>query len=172
MGTVTWIQAASIVWFALVPVLTEITERIIMGYRRKPREYHLKFEDDEFDGLIVKCGSLSVDEFIEITTLATRLQATTAESDDVARMFDILADKIIEWNLEDDDGKPVGHTPADLRAQDFDFIMTIQMSWMTAMAKVPNPLLSGSNNGGTTQEAITASLANLSRSLPNSPRSD
>jgi len=44
--------------------------------------------------------------------------------------------------------------------------MTIFTAWMEALASVDSPLLSGLNNGKTTQEDITTKLANMSQSLP------
>jgi len=135
-----------------------------MGYKRKPRQYKLKFQGDEYEGFECLMGSLSVDEFIEMTNLAMRFQNSQAGNEDVGRMFEIVANQIISWNLEDDEGKPIIPDAPNLRAQDFDFVMTIQMSWMNAMASVPAPLLSGSDNGRTTPEDMTTALANLSRS--------
>ena len=138
-----------------------------MGYKRKVKHYVLQFEDDELEEFECVCGSLSVDEFIEITGLAGRLTARDTETDEVQRLFDILAEKIIRWNLEDDDDKPVPHDAETLRKQDFDFIMAIQMAWMSAMADIAPPLPDGSSNGGTSQDRITTALASMSRSQTN-----
>jgi hypothetical protein len=135
-----------------------------MGYKRKAREYRLRFEGDEYDGFECTMGSLSVDEFLEMSSLAMGMQSLDSKPADINRLFDLTAEKIISWNLEDDEGKPVLADPEHLRAQDFPFVMTIQTSWMNAMAQVPGPLLNALNNGGTTPEDIATRLASLSQS--------
>lgn len=137
-----------------------------MGYKRRPKQYRLKFEGEEYEGLTVLMTSLSVDEFIGVTELANKLISNEQDAGDVGRLFDVMAEKIIEWNLEEDDGRPVPHTPEQLRKEDFDFIMAIQMSWMGAMASVPGPLPNGSSSGATSPEDMTTELEKLSRSLP------
>lgn len=138
-----------------------------MGYKREPKQYRLKFLEGDMNGFECLMGGLSVDEFIEITTLAQKLSANSAEREDVIQLFDMMAVHIAEWNLEDDDDKPIPHDSESMRKLDFEFVMGIQMAWMDAMAKVLGPLPDGSNNGGTTQTALTQSLGELSRSLPN-----
>jgi hypothetical protein len=139
-----------------------------MGFKKKPRHYRLTFQDEDLEGFECTMAGLTVDEFLSITALADTITGESSQ-EDAGRFFEIMAEKIISWNLEDEDDNPIGHSPADIRAQDFDFMMTIQMAWLGAMASVPGPLLNGSANGGTIPEGITQTLASLSRSLPNSP---
>ncbi len=66
--------------------------------------------------------------------------------------------------LEGENTGPCSYT--GLCEYDINFAMTIFTAWMEALASVDSPLLSGLNNGKTTQEDITTKLANMSQSLP------
>ncbi len=137
-----------------------------MGYRRELKRYVLKFEDEEFSGFECVCGSLSVDEFLELNALAGEMMSSNPDVEEVGRLFNLLSEKIVRWNLEDDEGKPIAHGPEDLRAQDIDFIVAILMAWLDGMSVVPGPLPNDSSSGGTSLDAMTTELANMSRSRP------
>ncbi len=195
----TWPQILIVaLWLAREIYMT--AKKAKAGYRRKPKQYRLRFEDPDMEGFECLAKSVTVDEFVTLSIMATGL--ATGATGDIGSVFDLLASSIVEWNLlEDDDtdtpvpiawavcresrkqgtpGTPCpDHRPEDpedpgkpcdytgLCAQDIDFTMQILMGWMSAIASVPPPLLSGSNNGGISPE-VSQQLASLSRSLPNS----
>jgi hypothetical protein len=94
---------------------------------------------------------------------------TGGRNSDLGQVFDLLAASIVEWNLEDEAGEPLKPTAEVIRAQDIDFTLAVLMGWMDAIASVPSPLPGSSPNGGI-PPGVSAQLASLSQSLPNSPK--
>lgn len=113
-----------------------------MGYRPKRKTYLLEFEDPDLNGLEVKVRGLSTGQVLDLTT------AKEDGSDESIRsLLMLLAGQLIEWNVEDDAGRPV---PADLdgvRSQEIAFNMAIINAWEQALVGVPAPLESGSPSG-------------------------
>jgi len=120
------------------------------GYRPSRRTFRLRFEDDQYDGLVVKVRSTSVGRLLEVMELlALDIEALTAE--DVQRfagVFDALAEVLVEWNVEDDVGQPVPATLDGIKHQDIDFVMDILMVWFQALVQAPAPLPATSSAGG------------------------
>jgi hypothetical protein len=191
----TWLH-----WAHWLPAALWLAKEIHMGYKRKPRQYRLKFADEDMEGFECLCKSVTVDQFVGMSQQAAGI--AVGEVSGVESMFELLTDSIISWNLEEDDDTPVpvawaicresrkpgepgkpcpDHKPEDpgdpgkpcdytgLCAQDIEFTMAILMGWMNAIASVPPPLQGGLSNGGIPQE-VSAQLASLSQSLPNSPK--
>ena len=112
------------------------------GYRRQPKTYVLKFE--EYPGLEVAARSVSVEELLNVLKLADKMTSAPGEKD-VKELFEWFADRLIGWNLEDEDGKPVPGTVAGLLAQDFEFAMAVVMAWVKAVT----PGKPGTSSNGT-----------------------
>lgn len=107
-------------------------------YKRNPKVYKLKFDpDDELHGLEVLIRSLPVAEFLRVTALAAAGDNSTEASE---KLLHSLADQLVEWNLDNEDGSPVPATFEGLVAQELDFVMRIFRAWMDAMGSVPDPL--------------------------------
>lgn len=136
-----------------------------MGYRREPRIYKLQFEDAEFDGLEVMVRSLPVGEFLSLARLQTALDQENPDLDAVEKLFKIFQDKLIGWNLENEDGSKVPPTMAGIQSQDLDFVLQIISSWANAMGGVSPELGKGSTSGATFPEVDIPTEA-LSASLP------
>jgi hypothetical protein len=81
----------------------------------------------------------------------------------IGRLIDILADVIVEWNLDDDDDKPVPATASGLRDQDPELVAGIVRAWVGASSRVAPPLPAGSSPGeieaGIPMEVLDASLS-------------
>jgi hypothetical protein len=75
------------------------------GYRRKSKQYLLKFQDPEMEGFECLTKSVSVDEFTGISALAAEM--ATGTSGDLSQIMRKFTDSIITWNLEEEDGTPV-----------------------------------------------------------------
>lgn len=138
-----------------------------MGYRRKPQVYKLRFEDEEYEGLVVRVRSLPLGQFLEITRLADEAEANPQQ---VEALLTAFASALVDWNLEEDgpDGE-VWSVPADkngLYRQDLDFVFMLIREWMQAIAGVPAPLGEGSTSGPTSEE-LSLPMEPLSGSLPN-----
>jgi hypothetical protein len=124
-----------------------------MGYKRKL--YVLKWPDGhELAGLEVTTKGLPVKKLFELVQLSGQL---TGEGDVAAKvtvadeLFMGFAERLVSWNLEDDDGNPV---PADLIGvtdQDFNFMVGVIMTWMDEVASVDIPLPQPSPPGGSSE---------------------
>ena len=122
-----------------------------MGYVRKRRVYRLRFEDEELDGLVVKVRSASVGRLLEFMRFLAGLSDDDLIADDVekfAGLFESFAEVLEEWNLEDEDGRPVPATLEGVRTQDADFVMDIMRVWFQAVTQPPGPLPATSSAGG------------------------
>jgi hypothetical protein len=129
-----------------------------MVYRKEPTIYTLKFEDPEFDGLIVRMKSLTTSEFLRLTSLkAETSKDPSGKTDAGIELIEKFAKRLVSWNLEepDEDGewKPVPATVRGVKSQEFGFITFLMGEWLQAIAGVPSgPLDSSSTSGGTSLE--------------------
>ena len=120
------------------------------GYTRKRRVYRLKFEDAEYDGLVVKVRSTSVGGLLDFMGFLT-LDPDALTPDDVARfagLFDAFAEVLQEWNVQAEDGRPVPATLEGIRTQDADFVLDILRVWFQAVTQPSAPLGATSSAGG------------------------
>ena len=120
------------------------------GYVRKRRVYRLRFEDEELDGLVVKVHSTNVQRLLEFMRFLAGLSGDDLTADDVekfAGLFESFADVLQEWNVEDEDGRPVPATLEGVRSQDGDFVMDIMRVWFQAVTQPPAPLPATSSAG-------------------------
>ena len=115
-----------------------------MGYRREPTIYHLTFT--AYPGLEVDAKSVSVDEYLKVAALADEMQARPDEKQ-VQELFAWFAKRLVRWNLEDEDGKPVPPTVKGLMSQELPFVMSIVMAWVNKVVGVPAPLRNASGAG-------------------------
>lgn len=130
-----------------------------MGYRKQAKTYNLSWADDhELHGLEVSLKGLTVAKILSLGSSASAvttdakgaLTGGTAEAED---MFATFASALVRWNLEDEDGTPVPATFDGVKAQDFDFILDLIITWMEAVAGTgrdkggDSPLNGGSGSG-------------------------
>lgn len=127
------------------------------GYRRAHKVYKLVFADPDMDGLVVRVRSIRIGELRELITLAQLDldHVSAADADKVGRMFEVFADALISWNVEDDQGEPVPATLAGVSTQDGDFILLIVREWLNIFT-VAGPLGNGSSPGGRSLEESLA----------------
>lgn len=117
------------------------------------RTLKLVFEDEDLEGLEVRCRALSVEQLLQVTDLAALAEADTSAmtDEDKARidtLFGLFAERLVSWNVTDDDGLPVPATLAGVRSQDFAQVIRIIMAWMTAASGVGEGLGKASTGGG------------------------
>lgn len=120
-----------------------------MGYVPKRKIYRLQFEDAEMDGLEVRMRGLSTGQYLDLVGLKQEAEG----GGEAGELFGFMAERMVDWNVTEEDGTPV---PADLegiRAQDMAFSMAIVNAWTTAMAGVPAPLEQPSTSGESSLEA-------------------
>jgi hypothetical protein len=131
-----------------------------MGYRPKRKIYNLDFTGTEYDGLKVTVRGVSTGQALDIDT------ARDDGSDEgMRRMLELLAEQLIDWNVEDEAGEPVPATLEGIRAQEIGLNLAVINAWQTAMAGVPDPLESGSTSG---DSSLVASIPTETLSLPQS----
>jgi hypothetical protein len=122
-----------------------------MGYRREPRIINLRFEDTEYDGLVVRARSVSTGEFFAFQDLAEHADRRSDSARDLIALF---ATVVIDWNLEDPvTGEPMPVSDQVLLDQDLDFVMDLVITWMDAVAGVTRPLGRASTGGRSSPEA-------------------
>lgn len=120
-----------------------------MGYKREAPTFKLVFEDDEFDGLVVRARSLPLGAMLAFQGLQEKAGKDVDAALEVLRRF---ADVLVSWNLEDDQDQPVPCDFDGLCSLDMPFVMKIVEAWMSAVASVPKAQPSGSSGGGTSLE--------------------
>lgn len=146
-----------------------------MGFKRS-KVFVLAFEGEEFEGLEVKARGATVASMLGAVDLlntfgdekASAAKLSASDLAEVGRLFRVLAgcpaecldqheelppgqehylNRLVSWNLEEDDGTPV---PADyhgLMSQDIDFAIELVMAWLDGVLGTPGPLEPSSNDG-------------------------
>src|ERR1700677_1359966 len=105
-----------------------------MGCRKKPTLYRLKFED--YDGLEITTRSVPLKDFLEINKMAllsSRVETDPQKQSEQAErqfeqaegMFRKFSKALLDWNLEDEEGKPVPATHAGLMTQEMALVNEI-----------------------------------------------
>jgi hypothetical protein len=128
-----------------------------MGYRPKRRIYNLNFAGTEYEGLEVAARGMTVGEELE-------LDGQDLTGDLIVRA---LANRLISWNVEDDNGEPVPTTFEGVCTQDGAMILAILNAVRQANSGVPDPLPETSPSGETSP-APPIPMAPLSQSPENS----
>lgn len=129
-----------------------------MGYRPKRKTYVLEFEDPDLDGLEVTVRGLTTGQILDIETARE-----DGGEDAIRELLELLASQLVEWNVEDDDGRPVAANLDGIRAQDIAFNMAIIDAWQNAVTGVPAPLDEPSTDG---ELSPVASIPTETLSLP------
>ena len=105
-----------------------------MGYRLTPRARHILFEDDtDFPGLDMRAHGITLGEWQELKFPAA---------------FDLFADRLIEWNLEDERGNPVPPTREGVRSVDAGVVKAILFNWVDHSTGVFRSPLDDDTGGG------------------------
>lgn len=143
-----------------------------MGYRRPKHVYKLVFEDEDMGGLEVRTTSPSLGQFLELAKLAELdvsdpTAVTSSDLEQVRELFEMFAEYLVSWNLEDEGGQPVPSDLSGLMLQDIGFIMRIILAWMKAIAGVSGPKERPSSGGGPFPEG-SLPMEPLSASPPSS----
>lgn len=132
------------------------------GYKRNPKIYKLVFGDDtDYAGLEVQVKTITMGQL-----LAMRSGKTGDDDKDNIRVsVELLAERIVSWNLEDETGQPVPTTLDAMLEEDDDFIFAIINRWTDAVSGVKAPLQQSSPSGEPSpvelvpMEALSESLA-------------
>lgn len=115
------------------------------GYKRNRKIYKLVFDEStDYPGLEVQVRTLSLGQLLDARSRAD-------DEDGTKRMVDLFAERLISWNLEDEDEQAVPATLDGIRDQDDDLILALIARWQEAMRGVPAPLDGASSSGATTE---------------------
>lgn len=129
--------------------MTRKSNRKAGGFRVPARTARLVFEDDLYAGAEVVV-TLSVPLGV---SMSLREQAG---SDDPATIYGTFVKYgLKEWNLENEDGKPVPLTIAGLETLPTDFVLFMLDEWIKQIGAVPVPLWARSNDGSTSAAEST-----------------
>lgn len=120
-----------------------------MGFTPKKTVYRLDFEGTDLDGLEVRMRGGKLGQVFDFAGLVgiDESNATAADVQLMMSQYQELADHIIEWNCEDEDGNPVPATLEGLKTLELRYVNMISQAWQKAEVDVPGPLPSGSPSG-------------------------
>jgi hypothetical protein len=122
-----------------------------MGYRL-PQRTALVIFDDDFKGAEARLRlDLPIGRVLEALAIMPTNGKPSPEN--VRALCEFLAEILIDWNLEDDDGVPV---PADLNGvldASADFISALCGAWVEQQTGVPAPFEGPSTSGSPSAEA-------------------
>jgi len=121
-----------------------------MGFTPQRKQFRLKFQDEELNGLEVLMGSASIGALMNMSNFSADTAKDSMSS--LGTSLSVLADSLVSWNLEYENGSPVPATLEGLREQDMYMIMSIISAWTEAISGVAPPLPVSSNSGETFQE--------------------
>jgi hypothetical protein len=129
-----------------------------VGYKRNPKVYKLIFDDTtDYPGLEVQVGTISMGQLIAMRT-------GNGDKDSAQAGVESFAERIVSWNLEDENGQPVPTTLEAILGEDDDLIIAIIKKWNEAMAGVAAPLPQ-SSPAGELSAVESIPMAPLSESL-------
>ena len=121
-----------------------------MGYKRKRQVYKLDFTGTDYEGLEVQVSGLTTGEYLDLATQA----AAGEEKEGTERMLKMLAEHLVAWNLEDDEG-PIPLTFDGIKTNDITLNLMIINAWTSALGDVPDPLQKNSPSG---EPSLVASI--------------
>lgn len=98
-----------------------------MGVHIEPTHYKLIFEDPSLDGLEVVARELSIDELVQYTEL---LAATPNQRERVTKRAEFICERLVSWNLDDEDGNPLPITPQVLLSQPRRVNIELSAAWL------------------------------------------
>lgn len=139
-----------------------------MGYRREPTIYHLTFE--EHPGLEVFARSVSIEEYLSIAKLADQMTTKPGE-EQIKELFTWFAKRLVKWNVEDEDGKPVPPTVKSLMGEELGFAMKLVMAWVNKVVGVSAPLPTASVAGASSPDPMEAMIPMTAATGSSSPPS-
>lgn len=131
-----------------------------MGYKITPKVYRLVFE--EFEGMVVRMRSMPVRDLLAVMGQADAEDEVEGIRDSIR----VLADHLVDWNLEDEDGHPLPATQESLESLEIGMVNRLTEEWMAAVTGVSGPLGSASSPGSTAMEA-SMPMEVMAGSLPN-----
>jgi len=120
------------------------------GFRLPERTAKINFEGTDYDGAEIQLRlSVSFAQFI-----ALRESAQGEDQEGMARLFG--QNVLMDWNLEDADGKPIPADGDGMLAIPLELTNLVVQHWVEEVAGVPSPLPEPSGDINTLAAASTA----------------
>ncbi|MFG3510252.1 hypothetical protein ACGF5F_32670 [Streptomyces sp. NPDC047821] len=131
-----------------------------MGYRHQIPRVNVRFEEGhEYHGFEAVLRKLKLGEWLEITGING-----DAGVRHVGDQLEKMADRLISWNLEDEEGQPVPTTREAILEQDQGLMLAVLNAWIDGITGVSAPLGPSSPAGEPSLEA-SIPMETLSSSL-------
>jgi hypothetical protein len=113
-----------------------------MGHRRKSTVYKLTFDDthgEELAGLEITTRGASHDQLFDIALLGGVDLNNLLESgiDKLRHICRTFPTRIVDWNHEDEDGRPIPATAENFLDEDYTFTIPIVQAWMNTVRTDP-----------------------------------
>lgn len=105
-----------------------------MGHKRQRKTLSLRFEDEP--GLEILARSVSVRKFLWVMEQADKMTAGQLTQQAIEELFGWFAERIISWNLVDDEDQPVPVSADYLIDEDVDWVIKVFMGWVSGITKV------------------------------------
>jgi len=115
-----------------------------MARRRIPTIYTLEF-DGELEGLTVRMKSI---KFGKVRQLVALMDDDNSELESMEQIAVELADAIVSWDFEDEDGQPIPVSKAAVDDLEFGEVMAITNKWLDQITGPTRDLGKDSNSGG------------------------
>ena len=119
-----------------------------MGYRKKIKriEVSLKGHDNpEFREVTAYARGRTLQEYLELTGY---IEAADDERGAVVRQLEKFAESLLDWNIEEDDGRPTAATRDEFFKLDPDLGLALATEWLEILGgKVDAPLPESSPSG-------------------------
>jgi hypothetical protein len=122
-----------------------------MGYKRKAKVYKLSFQDEEYDGLIVRIERPILRDYYGLFSRDSEIPFVERET----AIVEIVVKYLVEWNLLDDDDVPVPITLEGILSTDPELMAEVVHQWIRAIGGVNEDLGKDSTSG---ERAMEASL--------------
>lgn len=113
-----------------------------MGHRRRSTQYKLTFDDthgEELAGLEILTRGASLEQLFDVASLGgiDIMNLVGTGLDTARRICATFPDRIVSWNHEDEDGRPIPPTAANFADEDYSFTIPIVAAWMNTIRADP-----------------------------------
>lgn len=114
----------------------------VVGHRRWSTVYKLTFDDthgEELTGLEVTTRGASLGQLFDIAKLGKVDLHELLETgiDDLRGIYESFPSRIIDWNHQDEDGRPIPADSAHFYDEDYTFTLPVLVAWLHTIRADP-----------------------------------
>lgn len=115
---------------------------VAMGHRRKSTIYKLTFDEshgEELAGLEVVARGASLGQLFDIAKLGNVDLLALLETgiDELRGIYEGFPSRLIDWNHEDEEGRPVSATAENFFDEDYSLTLPIVVAWVNTIRADP-----------------------------------